>query len=360
MVAPSRGTFVSLYSGAGGLDLGFIRAGFTPIWANDIDPFAAQTYRANVGDHIAVGDVRAQRLPPAGSAELVIGGPPCQGFSVAGRMDPDDPRSRHVWDFLGVVGRVSPRVFVMENVAALAENERWADLRDDLVAAAKKLGFVTSLFVLNAADYGVPQARRRMFLVGVREGNELAPPPAVSARKRKTLRDVLSQLPTYGQAGNSTLCVAKITPAVTPVLRRSPFAGMLFNGQGRPLDLNRPASTLPASMGGNRTPIIDQHQLEHGGPSWVIEYHRRLWNGGKPYKSIPPRLRRITVEEAAAIQTFPRSVKFAGPVSAQFRQIGNAVPPRLAYHVAAAVRRAADGAARRQPTTSEQLELVSA
>ena len=109
----SRFSFVSLYSGAGGLDIGFAAAGFYPIWANDIDADAVATYNGYLGasfDHEAVvGDIRRQQLPERGSAALVVGRPPCQGFSVAGKMDPNDPRSRHVWDFLGVVKHVQPR-----------------------------------------------------------------------------------------------------------------------------------------------------------------------------------------------------------------------------------------------------------
>jgi DNA (cytosine-5)-methyltransferase 1 len=113
---------------------------------------------------------------------------------------------------------------------------------------------------------------------------------------------------------------------------------MLFNGAGRPMDLDRPAPTLPASMGGNKTPIIDQDQLDAGADPWVVRYHAHLWNGGTPWTRVPPRLRRITVEEAAAIQTFPAGMRWAGPQSARYRQIGNAVPPELAYRVALALR----------------------
>ena len=114
---------------------------------------------------------------------------------------------------------------------------------------------------------------------------------------------------------------------------------MLFNGQGRPLNLDAPAPTLPASMGGNRTPIIDQEQLDSGADPWVVGYHHRLWDEQrKPLRRVPARLRRLTVEEAAAIQTFPIGMRWQGTLSQQFRQIGNAVPPTLAYHVAAAIR----------------------
>jgi DNA (cytosine-5)-methyltransferase 1 len=91
-------------------------------------------------------------------------------------------------------------------------------------------------------------------------------------------------------------------------------------------------------MGGNATPIIDQQELEHGGEPWVIGYHRRLQSGKPPLRRAPGRLRRITVQEAAALQTFPPDWAFAGPRVAQYRQVGNAVPPRLAEAVALSVR----------------------
>ena len=336
-------TCVSVYSGCGGLDIGFRWAGFEPIWANDIDRVALETYQSVLPGHPAVaGDIStlADR-PSVGDADVVIGGPPCQGFSVAGRMDPTDPRSRHVWTFLDVVEEVRPRAFVMENVKALAMNRRWTGLLDGLMTRAEDLGFEPRLYVLNAADFGVPQARERMFLVGIRpgEGTHVVP-EAHTAMCQPTLRTALRSLPPYGQTGNDTICAAKITIAKAPVLRRSPWAGMLFNGAGRPMNLDRPAPTLPASMGGNKTPIIDQAQLDTGAEPWVVNYHAHLWRGGTPRKRVPGRLRRITVEEAAAIQTFPARMRWAGPQSARYRQIGNAVPPELAYQVALALRNA--------------------
>jgi DNA (cytosine-5)-methyltransferase 1 len=357
-------TFASLYSGCGGLDLGFARAGMRPVWANDIDAHAVETYNkiSKVTDpqwkdaaelfegHAAIsGDVRAaaRELTP-GMADVVVGGPPCQAFSVAGRMDPADPRARHVFDFLGAVARVQPRAFVMENVAALARNQRWAAIIARLAKAAGE-NYDTRLVVLNACHWGVPQARERMFLIGLPKGHgevTLPGPPARDAPP--SVGDVLRGLPPAGEHGNAQLCTAKITMAKIPVLRLSPFAGMLFNGQGRPIDVNRPAPTLPATMGGNRTPIIDLDQLEHGATPWVVGYHHRLTAGREPpLAQLPPqaRLRRLTVEEAAAIQTFPADMQWSGPQSARFRQIGNAVPPVLAWHVAQAVRSALNGTA---------------
>lgn len=267
----------------------------------------------------------------------------CQGFSVAGRMDPDDPRSRHVFGFLDVVARVRPRAFVMENVAALARNRRWAEVIAQLASTAAA-DYDTALIVLNASHWGVPQARERMFLVGLPRGSgPLQMPSPPTAEVPPSVGSVLEKMPQGGTAGNASLCTARITMAKVPVLRLSPFAGMLFNGQGRPIDLNRPAPTLPASMGGNRTPIIDLDQLEHGSVPWVVGYHHRLMSERQPpLAELPPdaRLRRLTVEEAAAIQTFPRDLQWCGPQTARFRQVGNAVPPVLAWHVATAVRAA--------------------
>ena len=106
------------------------------------------------------------------------------------------------------------------------------------------------------------------------------------------------------------------------------------------MGLDRPAPTLPATMGGNRTPIVDEGDLYDGADPWIVDYHRGLFTEGKsalPSLPTEAKLRRITVEEAAAIQTFPRDVAWQGAQSARFRQIGNAVPPMLGYHVAAAL-----------------------
>lgn len=368
-------TFVSLYSGSGGLDLGFARAGFTPVFANDIDPFAVATYNklhlvtdpqwteatTRFSEHSAIaGDVRvAASNVTEGMADLVIGGPPCQGFSVAGRMDPNDPRSRHVFDFLGLVAKVKPRAFVMENVAALARNRRWSDIISELKEMAR-LDYKVELVVLNASHWGVPQARERMFLVGTPHDSpdfKLPDPPTL--RLPPTVRETLSLLPRAGQPGNQSVCTAKITLAKSPVLRRSPYAGMLFNGQGRTMGLDRPAPTLPASMGGNRTPIIDEGDLYSGKESWIVGYHDRLFSEGKPALTKLPstaQLRRITVEEAAALQTFPRDVDWQGSQSSRYRQIGNAVPPILAFHVASAV---ADSLIERSAASANEASLVS-
>jgi DNA (cytosine-5)-methyltransferase 1 len=335
-------TVLSLYSGAGGLDLGFLAAGFEVVWANEADPHACDTYRANIGDHIVEGDLLATGLPPE-PVDVVIGGPPCQGWSRIGRMDPDDARSEHVHHFMDVVAAKRPEAFAMENVAHLAESPRWKSVRDELLERSRSdLGYETEILILDAAQFGVAQSRRRMFMVGIRN-RRLVAPRRITLRRPKTVRDALDRLPQHGSVGNMTRCAARIVPAKVPVMRPSAFQGaLLFNGSGRPLELDRPARTLPASMGGNATPIIDQLELERAEQPWVVEYHRHLSAGGAPVTDAPARLRRLTVEEAAALQSFPRTFRFCGPIGAQYRQIGNAVPPALARAVARAVRRAMD------------------
>ena len=344
--------FVSLYSGAGGLDLGFIAAGFEPIFANDINGDATATYREALQiisrregfscvHEVVTGDIRqVEMLPAKGSADLVVGGPPCQGFSVAGKMDPNDPRSRHVFDFLGMVERVQPKVFVMENVKALAMNKRWAGTIADIRKKAEEIGYKTYLKVLNSSDYGVPQARERMFLVGFKDHSVEYEYPEPTCDKPVTVADAFKALPAIGEPGNDQTCSAKITPAKEPILRQSPYAGMLFNGQGRPMDVNKPAPTLPATMGGNRTPIVDQNTLANGDQQWVEQYHASLMSGGSVATSIPSNLRRISVQEAAAIQTFPRDMPWHGSQSSRYRQIGNAVPPKMSFAVAQSVAKA--------------------
>jgi DNA (cytosine-5)-methyltransferase 1 len=347
---------ISLYCGAGGLDLGFERAGFDIRWAIDNDRWAVETYNENLAPRAVCGDVLQIDPPSRLRPDVVIGGPPCQGFSVIGRMDPTDPRSRHVEHFLDVVAATEPRAFVMENVKALAANPRWAPIRERLADRTEALGYRWMMVVLDAQRYDVPQARERMFLVGLRDGMP-SPPPASSGHP-PTVREALSGLPLFGSPGNDGICSARVVPARAPVMRPSPYRGsLMFNGSGRPLQLDGVAKTLPASMGGNATPIIDQDELEHGAEPWVVAYHARLLSGKRPFRRAPRRMRRITVQEAAALQTFPESWVFRGPQVAQYRQIGNAVPSRLAHAVAQSVR---DALERATPHAIEEAVLVAA
>lgn len=339
-------TGVSLFTGAGGMDVGFEKAGVTILFANEIVKEAADTYNANHPGGVMINDdinIVMDNLTQFQGADLVFGGPPCQGFSVAGKMDPDDERSKLIFTFLDAVERVSPRAFVMENVKALGYLEKWSAVREKYLNKAKSLGYQTVPFILNATEYGVSQKRERVFFIGIRGGFDITTMNALLMQEKTTapiVRELLSPLGRAGSPENPNTCTARITFATEPVMRKSPYAGMYFNGQGRPIDVYGYANTLPASMGGNKTPFVDEDYLYgDAAADWVVDYHKGLMDGSiKPeFKEAPSRLRRITIQEAARIQTFPNDYVFCGNKGAVYTQIGNAVPCKMAEAVAKAV-----------------------
>lgn len=343
---------ISLFTGAGGMDVGFSRAGFDVVWANEIKMDACETYRLNHEGQIACGDIRdfIDKLDSHKDVDIVFGGPPCQGFSVAGKMDPNDERSQLIFSFMDVVEKVKPKAFVLENVKALAVLEKWGNVRTALFNRAHSLGYdFVELVLLNATEYGVPQKRERMFFIGIKGASKISKNiygfRGYLEKYKKTaspIRELFNQLGPIG-TDNNKICRAKITLAREPILRRSAYAGMIFNGAGRPIDANGYSNTLPASMGGNRTPIIDENQIFNGGESWIENYHSMLWAGERPENITPPNfLRRITVDEASRIQTFPNDYKFFGKQNSVYSQIGNAVPCELAYVVASALQEVLD------------------
>lgn len=337
---------ISLFTGAGGMDVGFEKAGIQILFANELVKDAADTYKANHPDcMMVIEDINnvLDSLQQYQGIDLVFGGPPCQGFSVAGKMDPDDNRSKLIFTFLDVVERVQPKAFVMENVKALGFLEKWGDVRKKYLDRAWELGYTCLPFILNATEYGVSQKRERVFFIGIKdcddsffeyninnileEHKEMAP----------SIRELLKPLGPGGSNRNPNTCTAKITFATTPIMRKSPYAGMYFNGQGRPIDIDGYSNTLPASMGGNKTPIVDEDYL-YGNTSenWIIQYHKGLIDKTitPEFKEAPKHLRRITIKEAAMIQTFPDDYKFCGNKGAIYTQIGNAVPCKMAEAVA--------------------------
>lgn len=341
---------ISLFSGAGGMDVGFKSAGFQIVAANEMDNHACDTFRANHPETILLeGDVDliGNELRSFTGVDVVFGGPPCQGFSVAGKMDPEDPRSKLIYSFCAIVEDLQPRAFVMENVKALGSLSKFEEVRMMLISRFQKAGYSVTIHILNAKDFGVPQSRERVFFIGTK--NTLKPVSSSNFRKYRklapTLRDVLIPLGKPGAKDNDRICNAKITLAAKPVLRKSPYAGMLFNGQGRPLNPDGWASTLPASMGGNRTPIIDNNHLYHNDAAWIEDYHKHLMNDGKPHgmHDVPSYLRRLTINEAAVLQSFPTNYIFCGPSSKVYSQIGNAVPCGLANVVAKCVKESLSG-----------------
>lgn len=343
-------TAISLFSGAGGLDVGFEKAGFETVFANEFDHDAAEAWRANrpqFANVMVEGDIHDHigELAKFKGVDVLFGGPPCQGFSVAGKMDPNDARSQLVWIFMDAVEIVHPKVFIMENVAALGTLDKWKSVRDGIVERGQTLGYSVSYKVHHTPDYGVPENRDRIIVIGV--SNEIGDTTrfydklSLFKSSPMTAREVILTAGEFGTNENPQTCTANVTLASRPVMRRSPYAGMLVNGAGRPIDLNGIAPTLPASMGGNKTPIVDEVSLHDAGiPNWFETYHAGLMSGTiKPGEmSVPATIRRLTIKECAAIQTFPVGYVFSGKKTKQYKQIGNAVPCKFAEAVAASVK----------------------
>jgi len=342
-------TAISLFTGAGGMDVGFEKAGIIPVLANELVKEAAETYKKNHKNGVMVNaDINTimDQMENYKNVDFVFGGPPCQGFSVAGKMNPDDERSKLIFTFLDVVEKVQPRAFVMENVKALGALEKWAPVRKKYLDRVVALGYQCEPFILNATEYNVSQKRERVFFIGIKNGNDPEMRSKIEAllnkqkKKAPYVRGLLADLGKAGSEKNPNTCTAKITFATNPIMRKSPFAGMYFNGQGRPINVDDYANTLPASMGGNKTPFVDEEYLYGSAKKdWVVNYHNGLQNGTitPKFEEAPSRLRRITIKEAARIQSFPDDYIFCGNKGRIYTQIGNAVPCNLAEAVAKTV-----------------------
>lgn len=340
---------ISLFTGAGGMDLGFQNAGIQVVFANEIVKDAADTYKNNHPDTVlAVDDITniLEDFQQYRGVDFVFGGPPCQGFSVAGKMDPNDDRSKLIFTFLDVIERVQPRAFIMENVKALGFLEKWADIRNSFLERAQGMKYSCVPFILNATEYGVSQKRERVFFVGIKDCNDMFFEynfQNILEEHKETapsIRELLKALGPAGSDKNPHTCTARITFATSPIMRKSPYAGMYFNGQGRPINVDGYSNTLPASMGGNKTPFVDEAYLYGDAPEdWIVHYHKGLMEKTitPEFKEAPKRLRRITIKEAAKIQTFPDDYNFCGNKGAVYTQIGNAVPCKLAEAVAKSV-----------------------
>lgn len=314
-------TAVDLFAGAGGLSLGMKAAGVSSAMAVELMPDAAATYRGIFPDaEVRQQDIRSLSFRYWRGVDLVAGGPPCQPFSVGGlRRGSDDGRD-FLPEFVRAVLEIRPKAFIMENVPGLASFGAYLDA---VLAPLRGLYRISQPQVVNAADYGVPQTRRRLVVIGSRDHLHFSLPPG-SPEGRLPSGSVLTSHP-RGQPNPSKIIYAK-----RPDLRPNPYHGHLFNGGGRAIDLEKPAPTILAAAGGNKTHFLD---LENRVPS----YHRHLQSGGAPYVGELPGARRLTILESAALQSFPDGVSFAGSRSSQYTQIGNAVPPRMAQFIAEAV-----------------------
>lgn len=322
---------IDLFSGAGGLSLGLSRAGFAAVAAAEMDTDALATYAAahlqyspGVPLTLLDGDIKQHSFKQwRNEIALVAGGPPCQPYSFGGlRRGKLDLRDG-IPQFLRAVREIRPEAFLMENVPGLASASQ-RPLLNSLVLDLEELGFKVEWRVLRAADYGVCQRRQRLIIVGTRSADFAWPAPTHGPNASTPWISAASLLEAHRPIGTPNASI--VTYAKNPDLRPSPWDGHLWNGGGRAINPEGLAPTLLASMGGNKTPWLD-------GGNVVQDYHRHLLGGGSPRSGIVEGARRITIQEAALVQTFPVDMPWFGRSSSQYRQIGNAVPVQLAQAI---------------------------
>jgi DNA (cytosine-5)-methyltransferase 1 len=294
-------TILSLFSGAGGLDLGLVTSGNTVVWANDIDANAVETYKNNIGHHINCADINDVRLPKLPNADVVVGGFPCQGFSMANlRRQIDDERNKLYRHFYNVIKEKQPKYFIAENVKGILSLDGGNAIKT-IIKEFSEAGYNTIYKLLNMADYGVPQNRQRVIIIG----------------QRKDLGDVLYfNFPpkTHGADGNPLKWVS-IKEAINhfpdpdtenniPNHIYSSYKVEYRNFTGhRQTNPDKPSPTILARGNGK------------GGVCAIPHYN------GK---------RRLTIRESASVQTFPENFVFSGALGSCYRQIGNAVPVKFA------------------------------
>lgn len=312
---------IDIFASAGGLTLGFKQIGVETVCAVEIEPYRVQTFAGHTPKaELLNGDIQKIDLSKyKGKVDLIYGGPPCQPFSSGGHRRAARDERDMLPSFIKSIERVQPFAFFMENVPGLATGDRLPYLAKTL-NEFRSLGYCVAWKIVNAAEFGVPQKRRRLFVVGMRGKTFIFPRETHGPGRQNpyvTVRDVLPPQ-ILGEPNPSKVFYAK-----NPDLRPSPYDGHLFNGGGRAINRDEPCHTILASAGGNKTHFLDELGI-------VPEYHRYLLDGGNPRSGSLPGARRLTVTESAIIQTFPPEVVFAGPRSAQYHQVGDAVPPKLA------------------------------
>ena len=326
---------VSLFSGGGGLDLGFKNAGYNILWAIDNNQDAVNTYKVNIGEHIICADINKIDEEQIPHADVVIGGPPCQSFSLAGNRHVEDARGQLVWRYIKIISTIKPKAFVFENVTGLisAKNSKGEKILSLLQSAFKNIGYNISTKVVNAADYGVAQNRERVIFIGIRKDFNLQPVIAdticgdvnglFAKQPYFTFGDAVSDLE-FLEAGEKS----KSDKYHKAVAHPEHVIRWLYNvPEGKSAHDNEDPSLRPPS-GYNTT------------------YKRQVWN--EPGATVqttfgmisgsnnvhPIATRSLTIREAMRLQSFPDSFKIEGKDGVVRTTIGNAVPPLLAYRIA--------------------------
>lgn len=316
--------YIDLFCGAGGFSLGFDKSGFQNIFSVEIQKEFCDTYEANFPTHNLIQkDItkltkeEIQKLTKSNEIDVIIGGPPCQGFSIAGNIGRkfiDDPRNKLFQEFVRVVSIVNPKYFVMENVARLYTHNKH-QTKKEIIESFNKLGYQVECNILNSADYGVPQVRKRVIFIGSRISDKISF-PNISHTEYNTVKNALADLPTLKSGDTSSLINHKAMNHTEQMLHKMSFI----------------------KDGGDRTDIPLNLRPKSGDVRKYIRYH-----SDKPSVTITGDMRKVfhysqnralTVRELARLQTFPDNFEFKSNSIAQQQQVGNAVPPLMAEAIA--------------------------
>lgn len=298
---------ISLFSGCGGLDLGFVKAGFNVVFANDIDKEACESYAKNIGKHIVCKDIYTLKENEVPSADILIGGFPCLGFTIANGKNRDLNSNYNTLylEYARILKAKQPKYFLVENVAGIQSGKAFKEnFNEKILPSFEKCGYDLKYTILNSSDFGVPQNRKRVIILGKRKDIKKAvefPPKAF--KTPKTLKDAIFDLPQdYDEK----------VPNHSGSKHKIQITGYVGN---RILAWDKPAPTITGR--GSRS----------GGA--VIHPHPNL-------------KRRLSVRECARVQSFPDDFIFCGSNGACFAQIGNAVPPLMSFFIANEFRKAFD------------------
>lgn len=302
-------TFVDLFCGAGGMTQGLLKAGFKPVASVEVNPVASETYTRNFQEcHHFCGDIETfnpknwQGDLLSTEVHLVVGGPPCQGFSVAGKRNPEDNRNRLFQEFIRIVAEIRPWYVVMENVPGILTIKNGA-VKKAICDAFAAIGYPhISIAILESADYGVPQIRPRAIFIANRfEKSNPYPKAQLTMENYKPIESAISDLPAYTPIPEINHQWTRHSQEYMERLAKVPPGGSLYET------------------------YVDAFKRQYPGkPSMTIKEN----HGGT---HIHPYLNRvISAREMARLQTFPDSFIFAGSMKKAMWQIGNAVPPRLA------------------------------
>ena len=285
---------VSLFSGAGGLDLGLINAGHEIIWANDIDIDSCATYRLNIGNHIVCKDISMIDLDEIPDCDVVVGGFPCQGFSMANMLrTASDERNDLYKHFLRIINGKKPDYFIAENVRGILSLDHGNAIKK-IVADFSDAGYRVKYKQFNLADYGVPQTRVRVIIAGTRkdipgDSEFQFPDPTVQKKDWIPISQALNGIPEPDTSGSNLK---------NHIYSKYKVTNRNFTGH-RETNPNKPSPTILARGNGKGGVCAIQHPNNH---------------------------RRMSVRESAVIQTFPISFEFVGSMGSMYCQVGNAVP----------------------------------